>query len=277
MLQTIVDDLLAKKILPKSFRYWSELKGGTDSTVGIIGSPDSSLKYVVKLNRPEQIASENTFYELYHGIALLPKVTYVDPGYRYFLYRYVPGATSYVRGTKETLMHELIERVIRYYVPPTSETQFPWVEDPERAKEDLDYARSIIATRLAEDDHHLVAELLARRRARIDRDRLYVLHGDFGVHNFLFEQGTLSGVIDPIPSLGRPLYDLLYAFCSSPDDLHRSVLVSAVERMGGNETIHESDLVDDTIIALYMRLSTCLRHHPNDWHEYLKAWNEWVH
>lgn len=48
----------------------------------------------------------------------------------------------------------------------------------------------------------------------------YALHGDTGVHNFVFNEGGLMGVIDPSPMMGPILYDFTYAFCSSPDDLN---------------------------------------------------------
>jgi hypothetical protein len=276
MLKAVIEEVLRKRILPESYQFWSELKGGTNSKLGIISSSDSSKQYVVKLNTPKQIASEIDFYKLYHAISLLPNVFYADPECRFFIYQYVPGQNSYARGTKETLMNELIERVVRYYVQPASQENYRWIEDPIRTKEDIDYARSIIGTHISSEDHRLILDIHVRRSARVKNERLYVLHGDFGIHNFLFEKGMLSGVIDPIPGLGRPLYDILYAFCSSPDDLHLSVLLPVVEQLG-TEKIHEADLVDDMIIALYLRISTCLLHHPNDLPEYLNAWNEWVH
>lgn len=277
MLQNIVQEIFRCNILPDSYREWSVLKGGTNSQVGVISSSVSPMKYVVKMNNPEQIASESEFYNLYRTISLLPKTVYVDPEYRFLLYHYVPGETSsYVRGSKATLMNDLIQQVIRHYiVPASSQKNHGWIEDPMRVKDDIVYAKSIITTHLSLDDHRLVEQIHARRSGRLESKRLFVLHGDFGVHNFLFDSGRLSGVIDPIPCLGRPLYDLLYAFCSSPDDLYLSVLTSAVEQMR-NEEIHQSDLIDDMIIALYMRLCTCLHHHPHDLPAYLRAWSEWV-
>ncbi|TDF90115.1 phosphotransferase [Paenibacillus piri] len=275
-MQTVIEELIRKKIIPESFEYWSELKGGTNSKVALISNADSSLQYVIKQNTPEQIASEAAFFELYHGIPLLPKVAYVDPEFRYFLYHFLPGSTSYVRGSKAALMNELIDHMVRHYVQPESRQNYCWIEDPIRISEELDYAKSVIGLHINEKDHRLVQEIHTRRIGRMNSDRLYVLHGDFGVHNFLFEYGNLTGVIDPIPGLGRPLYDLLYAFCSSPGELHFSILLPAVQRLGV-EDIHESDLVDDMIIALYKRICTCLLHHPNDLPEYLLAWNEWVY
>jgi len=52
----------------------------------------------------------------------------------------------------------------------------------------------------------------------------FLLHGDCGVHNFIFNDNQLSGVIDPSPITGDPLYDFIYAFCSSPDELSKETI-----------------------------------------------------
>nr|WP_239587430.1 phosphotransferase [Bacillus pakistanensis] len=59
-----------------------------------------------------------------------------------------------------------------------------------------------------------LVQRLAESSNRIPSKGPFLLHGDCGVHNFVFKGGSLSGVIDPTPVLGEPLYDLLYAFCS---------------------------------------------------------------
>ena len=82
-------------------------------------------------------------------------------------------------------------------------------------------------------------------------------------------------MIDPTPVFGEPLYDLIYAFCSSPDDLTKETINSAASHLiiKGNKS--EQLLYEEVLIGLYLRLATCIRHHPNDLEDYLKAWNYW--
>jgi len=94
MFQTLVDELVARKILPGSFGYRSELKGGPDSRVALVVSAESSVKYVLKVNAPDRVGSETAFYERYADVGLFPAVVYVDPDHRYFVYRYLPGSTA---------------------------------------------------------------------------------------------------------------------------------------------------------------------------------------
>ena len=59
------------------------------------------------------------------------------------------------------------------------------------------------------------------------QEEKYFLHGDTGVHNFVFRQNQLVGVIDPDPMAGPVIYDFTYAFCSSPDDLDMETLLDS--------------------------------------------------
>jgi hypothetical protein len=274
MLQTIIEEIIHKGIVPPSHNNWRELKGGTNSSVGVLGTANEPNLYVVKSNTPDQIAAESRFYQLYRAVPLLPRTEYVDPEYRYMIYRYVSGETRYSRGTKQELLSDLVHRMINHYVQPERPGLYEWAEEPELVRHNMAYSRSVIGSHLEEADHLFIQEICIRRSRRVSEDGLYVLHGDFGVHNFLFAEGVLSGIIDPWPVTGRPLYDLLYAFCSSPDDLELSILLTAVRQMNTGP-IHLPDLIEDMMIALYSRISTCLCHHPEDLAAYQVAWKKW--
>ncbi|WP_237690810.1 phosphotransferase [Paenibacillus caui] len=132
-------------------------------------------------------------------------------------------------------------------------------------------AGSVIGDRLALQEHDRVAELLDTA----DSSLRYLLHGDCGVHNFLFSQGKLAGVIDPTPVVGDPVYDLIYAFCSSPDELRPDIIRPSMERLSA--ALHKSyDLKSEVLVGLYFRLDACIRHHPKDLDAYLEAWSNWT-
>ena len=82
-------------------------------------------------------------------------------------------------------------------------------------------------------------------------------------------------MIDPTPVLGEHLYDLIYASCSSPDNLTRETIDSAVSHLVFRGKKSGQILYEEVLIGLYLRLATCIRHHPNDLEDYLKAWNYW--
>ena len=56
----------------------------------------------------------------------------------------------------------------------------------------------------------------------------FLLHGDCRIHNFTFNDRQLVNLIDPTPVIGNPFYDLIYTFCSTPDDFKKTNIDSAV-------------------------------------------------
>ncbi|MBB6671860.1 phosphotransferase [Cohnella nanjingensis] len=275
MLQALINEVIELGFLPQPVSVWRELKGGTQSTVGVLGTEDRPHLYVLKANTKELIENETRFLSLYPDIGLLPTVLYVDPALRYFVYDFIPGSTRYVRGNKRKLMTALVDGILAHYVHPESYDAYKSVETTEHTEDSIRYAASFIDGQLSEEDHSLVAALSRERSDVTDRGDLYVLHGDFGVHNFLFTDDGLAGVIDPIPVIGCKRYDLLYAFCSSPDELTLPILLHAVQRAEEEREVDIRLLSRDMILELYRRISTCLRFHPEDFPQYLQAWGEW--
>ncbi|MBB3128725.1 hypothetical protein FHS19_003379 [Paenibacillus rhizosphaerae] len=118
MLQDIINEIITRELLPEPVTQWSELKGGTMSMLGVLGTPEMPKRYVVKTNPRELVINETWFLKLYDGIDLLPSVRYLDPEFRYFVYDFIPGDTRYERGKKTALMQELTRQVINRYVHP---------------------------------------------------------------------------------------------------------------------------------------------------------------
>lgn len=126
----------------------------------------------------------------------------------------------------------------------------------------------IIQDVLPQEDHHFVHTLVA---GLPQRNIKYLLHGVFGVHNFVFAKNdTMTGIIDPDPVVGEPLYDLIYAFCSSPDSLTVDTIVPAAEKLGP-EVTREYELNREVLQGLYLRIDACIRHHPEDLDQYTEA------
>lgn len=78
----------------------------------------------------------------------------------------------------------------------------------------------------------------------------YLLHGDFGTHNFLLDGGQIR-VIDPMPAVGDYLYDFYFAVLSNVKifaDLGDDYIFSFFER----DADYKKALL---IVALYVRMS----------------------
>jgi len=99
-----------------------------------------------------------------------------------------------------------------------------------------------------------------------------LLHGDFGTHNFIQENGKLVGVIDPMPVIGDCLYDLLFALVSNVNILSNITLDKLY-----NLIDQPKEKIDAMLaIVLYCRISRCLKYHPQDVDIYMKFWNNLI-
>ena len=263
------------------------LTGGTASRVAALSRPGGEPELVIKVNEPEAVRAEAEFFRTYAESPLLPRLRHADASHRFLVTDFKPGIKLRyqeddvdVRVVMETLVRDLIG----LYVP---------ADTPESQREDW---RHTLADRVR-DRHHVLAphvsaaEIqlvvgIARSERRLKNAPLYLLHGDCGAHNFLFHPGpngptSLRAVIDPYPFAGCPIYDLAFAFVSWPHQLAPEDILPAAE------ALHESGrwrpngdlrtaLCEEVLIALYMRMGTCLYHHPRDLPRYLAVWPRWL-
>jgi fructosamine-3-kinase len=274
-IQKIIIELIHNNIIHSEPKEYEELKGGTVSKLYLFNI--DSNKCVVKLNEPQVIESEAFFLKYYKETHLLPRLLFVEPSYRYIVYSFIDGSTNFVRKNKKMMLKTLVKGLLNNYKPAPKDIGWGWVDQPIDSWQsfllnEIVEARKIIDSRLDNADYHFVCNLV--KKNRVD-SKPFLLHGDCGVHNFIFNGRQLSGVIDPTPVIGDPLYDLNYAFVSSPDDLTKETIESGVRHLTAKRDMNHSDLYEQVIICLYLRLGTCIKHHPNDFEEYLKAWYYW--
>jgi hypothetical protein len=278
-IQEIIKELVNKKIIHSNTIEYKQLNGGTISNLYLLGNSDNA-KYVVKLNEPQVLESEAYFLDFYKDVNLLPKLLYVGQSYNYIVYSFISGSTNYVRKNKKEILKALVQRLINNYKTVPHSVGWGWANEPTDSWQGfllnrVIEANKILDSHLEKDDLNFVLELVKSPNRNSFNREPFLLHGDCGVHNFIFNEGQLCGVIDPTPVFGEPLYDLIYAFCSSPDDLTKETINSAASHLiiKGNKS--EQLLYEEVLIGLYLRLATCIRHHPNDLEDYLKAWNYW--
>jgi thiamine kinase-like enzyme len=175
------------------------------------------------------------------------------------------------------MLKVLVQGLLNNYKSSHNDFGWGWADQPVDTwqnflMDEIIETKKILDSRLDIEEYNFVYNLI-KKTTRVRKS--YLLHGDCGVHNFIFNDGELFGVIDPTPVIGDPIYDLIYAFCSSPDDLTRETIDSAVSHLMIKKEKNIPFLYEEVIIGLYLRLGTCIKHHPHDFEEYLKAWYYW--
>jgi hypothetical protein len=276
--QEIIRDLHEKGIINYPDKVVKNGNGTTDGLIYTL-SVTGEQKYVLKLDHPANNNSVVQLLRTYRNSALFPQLLYSDPSHAFIVYTYIPGTTHYNRGLKKDWMSLLVKDLLNRYVnhPDTDlwgRLEYPrqsWLEFNERSVEG---AREYIGDRLPIEDYHWVKSLSAKISRDIGQEEKRLLHGDLGVHNFVFHRSELAGIIDPSPMAGPALYDFTYAFCSSPDDLNLETLFATFDLLD-HRPIERQRLIQEVVVQLYCRIGICILHHPHDLAEYLKAWDYW--
>ncbi|AJQ60023.1 aminoglycoside phosphotransferase [Bacillus thuringiensis] len=267
----ITAQLIKEKVISHYPNSVKALNGGTTSTVYLLDE-----QYVVKLNESDVIREAAYFLQFYKKDELFPKLLYKEPLNRYIVYSFLEGTTSCKLGHKRSVLCKLVKEVINKYEVATEVDGWGWKENllqswSEFLTTNVIEAHENVRRYISEEEYRTVLNL-ANRDAGINQP--FLLHGDLGFHNFIFKENKLHGVIDPLPVLGDPIYDLIYAFCSTPENLTKETINYAMKQCVFHKK--DCDLYEEIVIGLYLRIDTCLRHHPKDLEDYLIAWRYWM-
>lgn len=269
----------ANVIDPRGKAEFKAVKGTTDGRV-YIGSENGVPTFVLKLEGAEYTRQTAEFLVRYAESPLMPKLLHEDPKHRYVAYAYLRGTTHVNRGAKLEWMIALARGLLNHYAPERSFEGYGRADSPcatwrEFNGRSLAFAADAIGDVLSAKDHELAARIGRERLRDWGEEEKYGLHGDTGVHNFVFHEEKMAGVIDPSPIAGPILYDFTYAFCSSPDDLNVETLLCAYRELRIRPA-GSGELILETAFQLYCRIAICLIHHPQDLPAYLEAWPAWA-
>lgn len=277
-INSIIENLHEKGLIDNSVIATMNKTGSTDGLVYIL-SEHNEAKYVLKIDRPQQIILAEQFLHTYRHINLLPKILYTDPAKAFIVCSYITGTTHYNRGLKINWLTILVKDFLNHYEKYQHTDNWGRLETPiqswhEWNNRSLEDTRNNWGSLLLIEDYYRVKSIVENISKSEGHKARFLLHGDTGVHNFVFHELSLVGVIDPSPMIGPLLYDFTYAFCSSPDDLNLETLMAAFTLLN-HEQMEISRLIEEVIFQLYCRIGICLKHHPHDLPEYLKAWEYW--
>ncbi|QGQ94690.1 hypothetical protein EHS13_07210 [Paenibacillus psychroresistens] len=277
-INSIIENLYEKGLIDNTVVATNNKTGSTDGLVYIL-SEHNEEKYVLKIDRPLQISMVEQFLHTYQHIKLLPEIFYTDPAKAFIVCSYISGTTHYNRGLKINWMTILVLELFNHYEQYLQTDKWGRLESPiqswsEWNNRSLEGTRNDWGSLLPIEDYYRMKSIVENISKSEEYGARYLLHGDTGVHNFVFHQLSLAGVIDPSPMIGPLLYDFTYAFCSSPDDLNLETLMATFTLLN-HEPIERSRLIEAVIFQLYCRIGICIQHHPHDLEGYLKAWEYW--
>jgi len=277
----ILDILINKGLILNDGLELKRLRSGTTNGVLYTLIAKKMPTYVIKIDNPKIITSTQDFLLAYNDVKLMPDVLYTDDKKEFIAYSYISGETHYNRGSKLEWMTILINELFNKY--KKMDKDIPWgrVNGIHRNSwsdfnlNSLESAQKNIGDFLTSDDHKKVDFLVKKLNTYHYLEEKYYLHGDTGVHNFVYLENQLKGVIDPSPLIGPKVYDFTYAFCSSPDSLDLRTLLSAFSLWHNNSSFTRERLLNEVLFQLYTRIGVCIKVHPHDLNDYMEAWKVW--
>lgn len=277
----IIEILNNKSLIKNNGLAFKALKSGTTNGVLYNIYVENTPTYVIKIDHPSIINSTEAFLLAYQDVRLLPNVLYTDDKKEFIVYSYISGETHFNRGSKLQWMTPLVKELFNQY--KMADQDIPWGRVNGTKRESwsdfnqisLQSAKENIGDLLPSEDHRRVALLVnALSKSHVQEEKYY-LHGDAGVHNFVYFANELKGVIDPSPLIGPRIYDFTYAFCSSPDSLDVSTLMHSFSLWNGNASLSKERLMGEVLFQLYTRIGVCIKVHPHDLNDYMEAWRKW--
>ena len=253
------------KITKEEYKNHKYFNTGASSTVILLNDC-----YLIKQNTKLILKAEIEFLK-HNNLDMFQKILYVDPKYEFVVYEFINGETmKHVDDVDDTLK-KLIDITKTY--SNYEKNSFGYLN------EEVSSWSRFLKDEITYSSFNLKQYIPSRKVVNkcIDVLENYpfdkkLLHGDFGTHNFIQENGKLVGVIDPMPVIGDSLYDLLFAVVSNVD------LLSSISLDKLHLLIDEPDEKIDALLAivLYCRVSRCLKYHPHDLDSYLSFWNKLV-
>ena len=103
-----------------------------------------------------------------------------------------------------------------------------------------------------------------------DNPEQYLLHGDFGTHNFLIEDGKIR-VIDPMPAVGDYLYDFYFALLSNVS-IFLELSADYVYSFFTDRDLEYKKAL--TIVALYVRMSRAALYDKDRLQSYIQLYEQ---
>ncbi|HEX2033711.1 MAG TPA: phosphotransferase [Chloroflexota bacterium] len=276
-----------------------------DSTKAVVAlDRGAGPELVLKLDRCSLVWAAAVFLETYHGLPFLPALRHVDPAYRFLVFDWASGATgrqleaqgAIAAVDKAQTLLSLARGLLCRYVPADPALGPPgcWLHEryPGRSAVRSHTWQAFLARGLASRDDpvrpHLppgtaaLVQHLASAPWRRSGAPPHLLHGDCGAHNLLFLEGHLTAVIDPLPAVGEPIFDLAFAFVSWPGDLTLDAILPAAQALesAGRWCPPPRErhrlLIEEVLLALYVRLGTFAVWRRKDIPTYVAAWAHWT-
>lgn len=252
------------------------LAGGSDGRTYLLQTLEQT-KYIFKTDIPQLITVQCDYYKKYKHLPYLPKLIYESPQKDEIIISFLLQNKN-LDYDKYQILTELINNYISKFKTIESDmfgfksgfivgrtfSEFLIAQ----TKESYGYITDVFNS----DDLKMTINLIRSTYSHKNYEQKYLLHGDLGFHNLYYTKNSITGIIDPDPIIGHPLYDLVFAYCSTPKEITLFRFKQLLILLSQTYKIDLNFSREYLLIGLFKRISSCRKHHPKDLPEYLQLW-----
>lgn len=265
MIDKIIKDLeqnLNITINKDNIIYYTD--GATDSIVFNIND-----EYLIKTVDENTYNTQIEFLNFYKEIPNFQKVIYSNKELNYICFNFIPGtkySSSNIDHTKTiNKLYNITKQYKEYnhnYYGYLYEDKKTWIEF---LNSEIEYSYSKIS------ELNINLDKVNNAISTLDKypKPKYLIHGDFGTHNFITNGDTLN-VIDPMPVVGDYLYDFYFAIFSDTDIFTTTTIEELLKYFDREIEVKKAMIT----ITFFIRMSRAFVYDKENFDTYLKYYNE---
>lgn len=235
--------------------------GATESKVFSVND-----KYLVKITSHATVRTQREFLEKVNHPAF-QKLLCFDDALHYECYEFIEGKHYSEAPLDAREAVKQIAGIVESY-PEYACDGYGFLEDEKKSWRDflldeIEYAEKRIPN-ISKD-----RVIWALGVAGAKQPKKYLMHGDFGTHNFLINNNTIR-VIDPMPMVGDRLYDFYFAILSNCNIFTELGLDYIFSFFDDYDLEYKRALL---VIALYVRMSRAAVYDEKNLGKYIEMYN----
>ncbi len=257
------------------------LPGGTMSSCFLV-SVKGCCDIVFKSNKRNILRDEVNFLKLYSDFDIVPNFLFNSPDFSMIAYEFIKGEVKNSIINKSNMLKFLVDNLICKYVEidtngwgRLSTPSVTWKEYLQTLKEESHILLNGFLHFKFPNIDEFIDKIINEIAIFNENKKPHLLHGDLGFYNAIFCDDVISGIIDPMPIYGLPIYDLVFAFLSTIDGLEELYILKIMDYLDFNSSFTTEYKIKEILFGLYFRMGRCIKHHPHDINIYISAFEFW--
>lgn len=238
--------------------------GATDSIVFNIND-----EYLIKTVDDITYDTQTEFLEFYKEVPQFQKVIHKNKNLKYICFDYKEGKLFRKENMDPKEVISQVFNIVNNYKEYNHEYYGYLYEDEkswyEFLKDEVEYSNN----KMKDTNIDLSKVNKALEIIKEYNSPKYLIHGDFGVHNFIVNNNEIN-VIDPMPVVGDKLYDFYFSIYSDTDIFDYVSKEHILSYFEEDETIKNAMLT----IAFFIRMSRAYVYDKQFFHIYTKYYEE---